>query len=230
MKAWTTRSLRAASAWAACAGALLLAGSAFTHQEAPRQLAFEVPSPGSYRLERIMRSPDGKVVDAYRKRVNLSAYTRGKVTLLSLMYTACSDGRGCPMAFYSIATIRRDLERSRAAGGRVQMVSLSFDPEHDTPEVMRAYGGKHIKDPGRVAWHFLTTESRRDLAPLLDGFGQDVSKAAQGGSTELLHVLKLFLIDGDGWVREIYTTSYLEPQVVVNDIKTLLLEDGVKVN
>jgi cytochrome oxidase Cu insertion factor (SCO1/SenC/PrrC family) len=230
MKAWTRRSLHAASACAACAGALLLAGGASTHQEAPKKLAFEAPAPGSYRLERIMPAPDGKVIDAYRKRLNLSAYTRGKVTLLSLMYTACSDGRGCPLAFYSIATIKRDLERQRAAGGRVQMVSLSFDPDHDTPEVMRAYGGKHAKDASRVPWHFLTTESRQDLAPLLDGFGQDVSRAAQGGSGELLHVLKLFLVDRDGWVREIYTTSYLEPRVVINDIKTLLLEDGVRVN
>jgi cytochrome oxidase Cu insertion factor (SCO1/SenC/PrrC family) len=82
-----------------------------------------------------------------------------------------------------------------------------------------------------VPWHFLITASKRELAPMLDGFGQDVSKAADGKSDrDLMHVLKLFLIDKDGWVREIYTTSYLIPQVVVNDIKTLLIEDGVKVN
>jgi cytochrome oxidase Cu insertion factor (SCO1/SenC/PrrC family) len=128
--------------------------------------------------------------------------------------------------------IKRDLEKDPAAGGRVQLVSLSFDPERDTPEVMRAYGGKYAKGAARVPWHFLTTVSRKDLAPVLDGFGQDVSRAAKGpaGNAELLHVLKLFLIDRNGWVREIYTTSYLAPQVVVNDIKTLLIEDGVKVN
>jgi hypothetical protein len=39
----------------------------------------------------------------------------------------------------------------------------------------------------------------------------------------------VFLIDRDGWVREIYTSSFLVPQVMVNDVQTLLLEDGVKV-
>jgi cytochrome oxidase Cu insertion factor (SCO1/SenC/PrrC family) len=227
----TTRWPRASSGWVAAASALLLAGAAWAHEPAKPKLDFEPPAPGTYRLERIMAAPEGKVLDAARKQVNLSAYTRGKVTLLSLMYTGCSDAHGCPLAFYSIATIKRDLEKSKAVGGRVQVVSLSFDPERDTPEVMRAYGGTYAKAGTPVRWHFLTAESRKDLGPVLDGFGQDVSRAAKGQSNgELLHVLKLFLIDRDGWVREIYTTSYLAPQVVVNDIKTLLLEEGVKVN
>ena len=221
----------ATSRWIAGAAALLLDGAALAHDAPKPKLDFQAPAPGTYRLERIMPAPDGKVLGADRKRIDLSAYTRGKVTLLSLMYTACSDEHGCPMAFYSLALIKRDLEKSAAANGRVQVVSLSFDPERDTPEVMRAYGGKHAGAAGRVPWHFLTTSSRRDLAPMLDGFGQDVSRPVQGnGDGELLHVLKLFLIVRDGGAREIYTTSYLAPQVVVNDIKTLLIEDGVKVN
>ena len=44
----------------------------------------------------------------------------------------------------------------------------------------------------------------------------------------LTHMLKVFLIDRNGWVREIYTSSFLVPQVMVNDVQTLLLEDGVK--
>lgn len=231
----TTRSPRANSrrilAAAALFAASVYAGAAPAH-EAPRVPAdFDPPAPGSYRLERIMQAPDGRVVDARNRRGQLAAYTHGKVTLLSLMYTACSDETGCPLAFYTIDMIKRDLEKSKAARGRVQVVSLSFDPEHDTPEVMRAYGGKHVQGGSPVPWHFLTTASKTDLVPVLDGFGQDVSKPTRGrADKELVHVLKLFLIDKDGWVREIYSTSYLIPQVVVNDIKTLLIEDGVKVN
>src|SRR5688572_5147532 len=170
MKTSTTRSRRGRSRWA-CAIALLFAGIALAHEAPKKKLEFEPNAPGTYQLERIMPAPDGRVLDPSRKRVNLSAYTRGKVTLLSLMYTACSDEHGCPLAFYSIAMIKRDLERSKAAGGRVQVISLSFDPERDTPDVMRAYGGKHLNAASRVPWHFLTTESRKELAPLLDRFG-----------------------------------------------------------
>src|SRR5688572_12731262 len=171
MRPSTTRSRPAGSRWAACAMALVMSAAVVAHEAPKPKLDFDPPAPGSYRLERIMQAPDGSVIDANRKRVNLSAYTRGKVTLLSLMYTACSDEHGCPLAFYSIAMIKRDLERSKAAGGRVQVISLSFDPERDTPDVMRAYGGKHLNAASRVPWHFLTTESRKELAPLLDRFG-----------------------------------------------------------
>jgi len=148
-----------------------------------------------------------------------------------VVHTACSDEKGCPLAFYTINTIKRGLEKKKAVRGRVQMVSLSFDPEHDRPEVMRVYAGdERGRRASPVPWYFLTAASTRELAPVLDGFGQDVSKAAGQSDRELMHVLKLFLIDKHGWVREIYTTSYLIPQVVVNDIKTLLIEDGVKVN
>jgi cytochrome oxidase Cu insertion factor (SCO1/SenC/PrrC family) len=230
MKMPGKRSPRAVSGWAALL-ALLLAGGLSAHEPPRQKLGFEPPAPGSYRLERIMRAPDGSVVDASGSRADLSAYTRGKVTLLSLMYTGCSDEHGCPLAYYSIAMVKRDLEKSAAAAGHVRLVSLSFDPEHDTPEVMRGYGGKHAAGSQPLRWHFLTASSRKELAPVLDGFGQDVSRPAKGeNGRELVHVLKVYLIDREGWVREIYTTSYLAPEVVVNDIKTLLLEQGVKVN
>ena len=61
---------------------------------------------------------------------------------------------------------------------------------------------------------------------MLEGFEQDVTRAATGDSRELSHVLKVFLVDGRGWVREIYSTSFLVPRVVVNDIRTLLRERG----
>ncbi len=222
---------RVVTAAVLAAAAMLCVTAAAAHETAKVPTDFDPPKAGTYRLERIMPAPDGAVLDASRKRGQLAAYTRGKVTLLSLMYTSCSDETGCPMAFYSVAMIKRDLEKSQAARGRVRVVSLSFDPARDTPEVMRAYGGDHVKGGSPVPWHFLTTASKRDLAPMLDGFGQDVSKPAQPQDhQELMHVLKLFLIDRDGWVREIYTASYLVPGVVVNDIKTLLIEDGVKVN
>lgn len=217
-------------------GLSIAGGQAAAHEVAAVRADFKAPAPGTYRLERIMASPDGRIVDSNRKRGQLSAYTRDKVTLLSLMYTACSDEKGCPLAFYTLDLIKRELEASPGARGRVRLVSLSVDPEHDTPEVMRAYGGtqaKGAKDGSTVPWHFLTTASKRDVAPLLDGFGQDVSRPAKEQDRrpdDLMHVLKVFLIDRSGWVREVYSASYLVPQVVVNDVKTLLIEEGVASN
>jgi cytochrome oxidase Cu insertion factor (SCO1/SenC/PrrC family) len=65
--------------------------------------------------------------------------------------------------------------------------------------------------------------------PVLDGFGQDVSVVTdeRGQPTRTVdHMLKLFLIDRHGIVREIYSLAYLQPQVMLNDIKTLALDES----
>lgn len=230
----TTSSLRRVSSrcWAVAVAAALCASAAGAQgPTVAGDLGFVPPAAGTYDLERIMQVPDGAVMDTSSKRRRLADYTRGKITVLSLMFAACGDENGCPLAFYTLDLVRRNLEKSNAARQHVRLVSLSFDPEHDTPEVMRAYGGDQAKWGRLVPWHFLTTVSARDLTPMLEGLGQDVSTTAVGQADgELMHVLKLFLIDKSGWVREIYTNAYLSPQVVENDIKTLLIEQGVNAN
>jgi cytochrome oxidase Cu insertion factor (SCO1/SenC/PrrC family) len=81
----------------------------------------------------------------------------------------------------------------------------------------------------RFEWQFLTARSVGELLPVLDGFGQDVSVVVddRGQPTRTVdHMLKLFLIDRNGTVREIYSLAYLQPQVMLNDIKTLALDEG----
>jgi cytochrome oxidase Cu insertion factor (SCO1/SenC/PrrC family) len=124
--------------------------------------------------------------------------------------------------------LKSDLDKERPLAQRLRFVTLSFDPANDTPAAMREYAGRYVEAPDAgVPWYFLTTRSRVDLKPLLEGLGQDVWKAADDSATDpgaLPHVLKLFLIDRQGSVREIYSTSFLQPEVLLADIHTLLLE------
>ena len=186
---------------------------------------FVPPPAGSYPLHAIMRAPDGAVLDLDGRRQPLRHFTSGKITLLSFMYTSCSDPHGCPLAYQVLHTVRHRVATQPALRDRVRLVSLSFDPAHDTPRAMKSYMAG--VPPAPVEWAFLTTESPRTLVPLLDGFGQDVRVEVDGGGRPrgpLAHVLKVFLIDARGTVREIYTTSYLYPDVILNDIQTLHLE------
>lgn len=215
------------------AAAWLPGREAAAHEvSAPSRLDFVPPRPGTYVLHNIMRAPDGIVLDSDGKAREISGYVTGKVTLLSFIYTTCSDAKGCPLALAVLHGLKATIEKTPAYRDRVRFVSLSFDPEHDTPEVMRRYGGGHAVNGKGMQWNFLTARSVKELLPLLDGFGQDVSVAAdrQSGKAarDFTHVLKLFLIDRHGVVREIYTPSFLLPPVMLNDIKTLLLEEGVR--
>jgi protein SCO1/2 len=188
---------------------------------------FVPPPPGSYPLHAIMRAPDGPVLDRDGRRRPLSRFTSGKITLLGFIYTSCADPRGCPLTTQVFHTVRHRVSEDSALRARVRLVSLSFDPARDTPATMRRYAAD-VPVNG-VEWAFLTTEQPRTLVPLLDGFGQDVRvelDARGRPAGPLAHVLKVFLIDERAVVREIYTTSYLFPEVILNDIKTLRLENG----
>jgi protein SCO1/2 len=189
-------------------------------------MEFVPPPPGSYALHAIMRAPDGAVLDVDGRRRALARFTSGKITLLGFIYTSCADAHGCPLAYQVFHAVRHRVSEDPALRERVRLVSLSFDPRRDTPAVMRRYAEGA---PGNgVEWAFLTTERPRTLVPILDGFGQDVRlelDARGRPAGPLAHVLKVFLIDERGMIREIYTTSYLFPDVILNDIKTLRLED-----
>jgi protein SCO1/2 len=192
---------------------------------------FVPPAPGSYRLERIQPATDGAVLDTAGRARRLADFVGGgRITLLTFMYGSCADPDGCPYAMAVMHQLKDKLERMQAARQRVDFVSLSFDPQRDTPEVLAHHEMGHGDGNGGIPWHFVTTRSRRELLPILEGYGQDVGvnvDPASGAPTGVYsHVLKVFLIDRRREVREIYTTAYLLPAVVLNDIETLLMEDA----
>ena len=185
-----------------------------------------LPVPGSYKLVRIMAAPDGLVLQSDGRAMRLHQLLRGRLSVLSLMYTYCRDPEGCPRAWAAMEAAQDGLQRAPALAAASQLISLSFDPSHDTPQQMRDYGAARANDP-KVRWRFLTTASVDALLPLLRGFGQDVTVEtdAKGRATRTLnHMLKLFLIDANAQVREIYSVATLDPQALLNDLRTLQLE------
>jgi len=218
--------LAAAAALVAVAGIVVDAHEPDDTLPAAITMDFVPPAPGSYALHPIMRAPDGPVLDPAGRRLPLSRFTAGKITLLGFIYTSCADARGCPLAYQVFHTVRHRVSEDPDLRDHVRLVSLSFDPARDTPAVMRHYAAG--APPNGVEWAFLTTEQPRTLVPLLDGFGQDVRVELDShgrAAGPLAHVLKVFLLDEGAVVREIYTTAYLYPEVIVNDIKTLRLAD-----
>jgi protein SCO1/2 len=185
-----------------------------------------LPAPGSYRLPRLFTAPDGQVIASDGRTYRLHALLAGRLSVLSFMYTYCRDPEGCPLAWRAMETVHDELLRNAALASRAQLLSLSFDPSNDTPTQMAIYGGERARDE-RVRWRFLTTASVSRLLPLLSGFGQDVTVEtdAQGRATRTLnHLLKIFLVDAQMQVREVYSVATLAPVAIVNDLHTLRLE------
>lgn len=188
--------------------------------------AAHLPRPGAYVLQRIQRLPDAQLLDAEGRAAQLSAYTRGAVTALAFFYAQCVDPQGCPLAWSTFETVARDAKDDPLLKSRLRLVFASLDPEHDTPKVMRLLQSSE-NEVDSTPWAFLTSRSLRDLSPLVAQMGQDIAfETDQAGrrSGAINHMLKIFLVDPDGWVREIYSAAFLTPENLLNDARTLAME------
>ncbi|MCP5371760.1 MAG: SCO family protein [Hyphomicrobiales bacterium] len=193
------------------------------------QFDFDPPKAGTYTLPVIKPLPDGAVLDEDGKRRSLRALVAGRIALISFIYTRCSDPNGCPLATAVLYDIHDASAADRALAENLHMVSLSFDPAHDTPEVMAGFRGFDTgSGPARSEWSFLTTASQADLDPILADFDQVVRRRvdAQGKDMGLYaHQLRVYLVDRRGRVRNIYGLGFLDPRLLVADVHTLLAEE-----
>jgi cytochrome c peroxidase len=189
-------------------------------------LPFPAPKPGSYQLPKIGEAADGRVLDSDGKALTLHKLYGDKLVLLSFIYATCDDVNGCPLSTLVFRKIKTKLKQSPELGDKLRFITLSFNPEHDTPEAMAHYG-KDFQDAG-VEWRFLTTASEADIQPILKAYGQSVEKEfdEKGQPTgKYSHLLRVFLIDRDKQIRNSYTMSVLHPDTVVADVETLLKEN-----
>ncbi|MGR9115326.1 MAG: cytochrome c peroxidase [Gammaproteobacteria bacterium] len=186
-------------------------------------LEFTPPAPGSYQLPVLGLAADGRVLTSEAKNINLHELMGDKIVLLSFIYSTCSDVNGCPLATAVFHKIKNRLQKAPELARHLRLLTLSFNPEHDTPEQMRHYGQGLKSDT--VEWFFLTTASETDLKPIIDQYKQNIQKVydEKGRFTGTFsHILRVYLIDRDKQLRNIYSVSFLHPETLINDIKTLL--------
>ena len=191
-------------------------------------LDFIPPPVGSYELPQIKKAADGEILLSDGSQAYIQDYIGDKAVLLSFIYTSCSDVNGCPLATFVMHSMNKALKEDGLMNDNIRLITLSFDPDRDTPEAMHRYATDFVEDSA-IEWVFATTKSQQQLAPILDAYGQFVFQTVeQVGDTEKVnfaHVLKSFLIDKQGYIRNIYSVSYLHPNIVINDFKTILRED-----
>ncbi|TKB48434.1 SCO family protein [Ferrimonas sediminicola] len=190
-------------------------------------LAFPAPEPGSYRLPPLGEAADGQVLLDTGGRTNLHTLFDDKVVVLSFIYTRCPDPNGCPLASHVLARLERAILQTPGLSSRVQLLSLSFDPINDLPHNMAAYGKRYRSPLGH--WQFLTTEDEAALSPILAAYNQWVMRErdSRGRATGALsHLLRVYLIDTRGRIRNIYSTGFLHRDLLLTDIHTLLLEQS----
>ncbi len=197
------------SALAAAALALLAGAVAETDPFSP-------PVAGTYELPPIQTVSERKLVAPDGTRQPLLGLAPGQVAVVAFVYRSCSDAEGCPLSLAVLRSLDRELAARADLSKRVRLVTVSFDPAHDTPAKMGELA--QMMAP-QGDWTFLTASAPAELPPLLADFGQDVIAQNDG---MLRHVLKVFLVDSDRRVRNIYSPGFLRADVLLADVETLV--------
>ena len=204
---------------------LALAAAARAHDAAPpAAIRWELPAPGTYDLPPIAHVPDFSLLDERGAPARLLDLGPDQVAIVSFVYTRCADGKGCPAALAILPRLDRAVAADRELAGRVRIATVSFDPAHDSPARMAEL--RQALAP-RGAWRFLTAASPEAIAPVLSAFGQDALPLVGADAHELglfRHVLKVFLVDASGAIRNIYSAGFLSPELLLVDARTVLLD------
>jgi cytochrome oxidase Cu insertion factor (SCO1/SenC/PrrC family) len=211
--------------FALAAGAAFAAGKTRTSEH-----NYDAPTPGSYALPIIKPAADGELLDSRGKPVHLADLTRGRITVMSFIYTRCSDAKACPSATGVLLDLHEASAKDAALARALRLVSMSFDPENDTPQRMAVYSAIAASLPAAAPWHFVTARSQTELQPILTAYGQAVDRKHNPGDPAgpLNHTLRVFLIDAAGNVRNIYSSGTLDPRLVLADVRTLKMEEALQ--
>lgn len=137
-----------------------------------------------------------------------SEQLKGKAWIATLFFTTCPGP--CPMMSNRLRKIQKSVDDPN-----VMLVSLSVDPEHDTPEKLKDYSRNMTADPAR--WVFLTGKPE-DVQKTADGLKLGFQPAA--GEEAITHSTKFLLVDKAGQVRGVYATD--------DDASMLQLEKDAK--
>ena len=208
----------------ALGGLLCAAGRTdFTYSTGAFAPDYTLPEPGSYSLPVIRRVSDHPLLDASGRETSLFVLKGRRTAVVAFVYLSCAEATGCP---YSMAVLHRldsELAADPDLSARVVLLTISFDPDRDTPEHLAELRELHRP---KSDWRFATTSGQAELQPLLADFDQRVAKLhfPDGRWSGLFrHVLKVFLLDEENRVRNVYSVGFLDSDLVLNDLRTLLV-------
>lgn len=165
------------------------------------------------RLPVVGIAPQFSLTASTSDRLSL-ADLRGKVLAVTFIYASCTDT--CPLLTAKMSAIRQRLGAN--FGPRIAFVSITVDPEVDTPEVLRRYAdARGANVPG---WHFLTGTSA-EIRQVMQRYGVYARKNARG---DVDHLFLTSLIDREGMLRVQYLGVRFDPAEMQADLLKLLRE------
>jgi protein SCO1 len=172
---------------------------------------FHVPATGD-------AVPNFALLNQSDKLIHLADF-KGRVVLMTFIYTRCPVADFCPRMSRNFATVDKQLEADPALYAKTHLISVSFDPTYDTPKVLRSYGGAYTglytKEKFQH-WDFAAPPVN-ELPEVTQFFDVGVTP---GESKTLTHSLSTVIIGKDGKVVAWYPGNEWEPAEALGVVKT----------
>ncbi len=172
-------------------------------------------------VKKSIAGSDYRLIDQFGEEINFPDAYKGRVMLVGYVYTHCPDI--CPLITYNM----RDIQREIPGEENFMLVSISFDPARDSPEVMNDYANNYRLN--QSSWRLLTGNS-----DIIDAALDDLeirtlktpTRFTESGTPQYFidHTDKVTLIDGNGNIRNTYSGSEMNSEKIIADIHTLLTE------
>jgi protein SCO1 len=169
------------------------------------------------RLAKIGPAPEFALTTQDGSRLSLHDL-RGKVVVVTFVYASCDDT--CPLLTAKMAALQNKLGGD--FGARVFFVSVTVDPERDTPEVLRRYAETHGTKP--AGWAFLTG-TPAEIREVARRYGVYYKKGERG---DVDHTFLTSVIDASGVLRVQYLGVRFDPDELLRDLRSLLREDRAR--
>ena len=180
-------------------------------------VSYHVPAPGDAVPDFKLRNQDGRPI-------HLGQF-KGKALLVTFIYTRCPLPDFCPRVTRNFATIEKQLAATPALYAKTHLICISFDPEHDTPERLRAYGATYIGSGANHAfahWDFAVAP-KRELLEMAKFFDVGIT---YGADETITHTLSTTLIGPDGKVVRFYPGNEWTAEQILADVKQLPAHAG----
>jgi len=160
--------------------------------------------------------PDLTLLNQYGGRIHFHQY-RGKILVLTFIYTRCPLPDYCPLMSNNFAEIENTLKKDPALYARTHLLSVTIDPQNDTPRVLRDYGAGFVPEGGTEDFsHWeMATGSADEVKKVAEFFGLRYWQE----SGQIVHSLRTALIGPDGRVLKVYRGNDWKPEQVLGDLK-----------
>ena len=174
---------------------------------------------GQEKMPVIKKAPAFELSSIQGDKVSIKN-TNGKVRLVYFYYSSCN--MVCLPTNGIMAKIQSELKKEKIFGDKAALISVAVDTKRDTVEKLTTYSKQLNADLD--GWYFLRTDDFKEVQAIAAAYSISVTPLEDG---EFIHTNAFTLVDAEGQIRKVYTSSEIEPKnapTIAADMKQLVEE------